>query len=239
MKRKTDYLLIKTARKSLYSVLDSSVVVVVIAILVALLSSCLVSGDENLVKSGGPGQPSIQVVDNDMEEVSNFEQDDFSAMVAEEKLINEPIRTDWRSLATKANQLVPPYAEIEPEYKRVCIYPNWSILRESEMAKIYPEDLDANLCTHIHYAYANIDVRTFQLTPSQYQDFNRGEHGAVSLPFPLTSLSIVQDLMGSIRSAIVRENTEASTNVTLFGPASLNPSYINAPKKLNHFNAIG
>ena len=49
------------------------------------------------------------------------------------------------------------------------------------MARIFPEDIDPFLCTHIHYAYANIDVRTFQLSPSQYQDFNSGDHGAVSL----------------------------------------------------------
>lgn len=80
-----------------------------------------------------------------------------------------------------SSKLVAPYAEQTPEYKRVCVYPNWSILRESNMAKIYPEDIDPNLCTHIHYAYANIDVRTLQLSPSQYQDFNSGEHGAVRL----------------------------------------------------------
>lgn len=82
-----------------------------------------------------------------------------------------------------SSKLVAPYAEQNPEYKRVCIYPNWSILRESNMAKIYPEDIDPNLCTHIHYAYANIDVRTLQLSPSQYQDFNSGDHGAVRLIF--------------------------------------------------------
>lgn len=77
------------------------------------------------------------------------------------------------------SKLVAPYADQTPEYRRVCVYPNWSILRESNMAKIYPEDIDPNLCTHIHYAYANIDVRTLQLSPSQYQDFNSGDHGAV------------------------------------------------------------
>ncbi|CAF0718400.1 unnamed protein product [Brachionus calyciflorus] len=78
----------------------------------------------------------------------------------------------------KKNLLVPPYAIHEPEYKRVCIYPNWSILRDSNMAKIFPEDIPPDLCTHIHYAYANIDVRSLQLTPSQFQDTNNGDHGA-------------------------------------------------------------
>ena len=155
-----------------------SILAVACGVLFLASSNYFVSGEEHMVKSGGLGQPSIQVVSDLIEEVSSFENDaDYSQSI---DVPNGPIKTEWRSVATKANQLVPPYAEIEPEYKRVCIYPNWSILRESEMAKIYPEDLDANLCTHIHYAYANIDVRTFQLTPSQYQDFNKGEHGAVS-----------------------------------------------------------
>ena len=72
-----------------------------------------------------------------------------------------------------------PYSETPApdEYKRVCVFPNWSILRDSVMARIYPEDIDPFLCTHIHYAYANIDIRNFQLTPSQYEDFKSGIHG--------------------------------------------------------------
>lgn len=81
----------------------------------------------------------------------------------------------------RKNQLIPPYGEAPDEYRRVCIYPNWSVVRESEVAKIYPEDINPFLCTHIHYAYANIDVGSFQLTPSQFQDSNAGDHGAVSL----------------------------------------------------------
>jgi hypothetical protein len=82
---------------------------------------------------------------------------------------------------SQSHQLIPPYADVQAEYKRVCIYPNWSVLRDSNMARIFPEDIDPYLCTHIHYAYANIDVRTFQLSPSQFQDFNSGDHGAVSI----------------------------------------------------------
>ena len=110
---------------------------------------------------------------------------------------------------SKPHQLIPPYADVPVDYKRVCIYPNWSVLRDSNMAKIFPEDIDPHMCklclfssiflislmifylnsifwlkkgTHIHYAYANIDVRTFQLSPSQFQDFNSGDHGAVIPP---------------------------------------------------------
>jgi hypothetical protein len=64
-------------------------------------------------------------------------------------------------------------------YKRICVYPNWSILRDSVLARIYPEDIDPFLCTHIHFAYANIDIRTFQLMPSQFEDNHNGTHGLV------------------------------------------------------------
>ncbi len=86
----------------------------------------------------------------------------------------------------RKNQLIPPYGDVPDEYRRVCIFPNWSVVRESEVAKIYPEDINPFMCTHIHYAYANIDVGSFQLTPSQFQDSNAGDHGAViSLPLKL------------------------------------------------------
>lgn len=66
------------------------------------------------------------------------------------------------------------------DYKRVCVYPNWSVLRPVKIAKMYPEDIKPTLCTHIHYAYANINVRTLELMPSLRQDVLSGEHGAVN-----------------------------------------------------------
>lgn len=64
-------------------------------------------------------------------------------------------------------------------YKRVCVYPNWSVLRPIAIAKMFPENIDPNICTHIHYAYANINVRTLELVPSLKQDVLDGDHGAV------------------------------------------------------------
>jgi GH18 family chitinase len=72
---------------------------------------------------------------------------------------------------------------LSSSYKRVCIYPNWSALRDSERAKLLPEMIDPFICTHIHFAFANIDVRTLQLIPSQNEDSNYGVHGAVSKVF--------------------------------------------------------
>ena len=124
-------------------------------------------------------KPYIEVVTatNDVEYEESSGDDDDS-----DEQENDDYETVPRATAkSHLNNLIPPYAEVPVDYRRVCIYPNWSILRDSNMAKIYPEDIDPNLCTHIHYAYANIDVRNFQLTPSQYQDFNSGDHGAVCI----------------------------------------------------------
>jgi len=65
------------------------------------------------------------------------------------------------------------------DYKRVCIYPNWASLRSIQSAQLLPEDVDPHLCTHIHYVYADIDVRTLKLIPSLSEDVNSGKHGRV------------------------------------------------------------
>ena len=64
-------------------------------------------------------------------------------------------------------------------YKRVCVYPNWAALRDSESARLLPENIDPFICTHIHFAYANIDMRSLQLIPSQKEDVSSGLHGEV------------------------------------------------------------
>ncbi|XP_043819844.1 chitinase-3-like protein 1 [Dromiciops gliroides] len=40
-------------------------------------------------------------------------------------------------------------------YKLVCYYTSWSQYREGDAA-CFPDDIDANLCTHIIYSFANI-----------------------------------------------------------------------------------
>ena len=64
-------------------------------------------------------------------------------------------------------------------YKRVCVYPNWAALRDSDTARLLPESIDPFICTHIHFAYANIDMRSLQLIPSQKEDVSSGLHGQV------------------------------------------------------------
>ena len=77
--------------------------------------------------------------------------------------------------------------------KRVCIYPNWSALRTSKEAQLLPERIDPNICTHIHYAYANVDVRTLKLIPSQIEDIQSGSHGEVSSYRNYTKYTEVSD----------------------------------------------
>lgn len=117
----------------------------------------------NMISSNDYDSPKVEIINFDSEVYENYDDNPDSA-----------------NASPKKNQLVPPYVLQQPEYKRVCIYPNWSILRDSNMAKIFPEDIPADLCTHIHYAYANIDVKTLELVPSQFQDINSGDHGGVS-----------------------------------------------------------
>jgi chitinase len=74
-------------------------------------------------------------------------------------------------------QLIQKYFCANDDYKRVCIYPNWSILRPIKIAKLYPEQVDVSICTHLHYAYANINVKTLELMPSLKQDILNGTHG--------------------------------------------------------------
>ncbi len=68
----------------------------------------------------------------------------------------------------------------QSNYKRVCIYPNWASLRTNKQAQLFPENIDPHLCTHIHYIYADIDVRTLKLIPSLPEDIKSGKHGGVS-----------------------------------------------------------
>ncbi|CAH1795273.1 unnamed protein product [Owenia fusiformis] len=73
------------------------------------------------------------------------------ALAEANKLKNQPIRNG------------PP----EGGYKRVCYYTNWAQYREPP-AKFLPEDIDPLLCTHIVYAFANMEDH--KLTPLDWND---------------------------------------------------------------------
>jgi len=52
-------------------------------------------------------------------------------------------------------------------YKRVCYYTNWSQYRPSP-AKFFPENVDADLCTHLIYAFATMNGN--KLTNYEWND---------------------------------------------------------------------
>ncbi|CAF1245074.1 unnamed protein product [Adineta ricciae] len=53
----------------------------------------------------------------------------------------------------------------------VCYYTNWSLYREA-MPTLYPDHIDPLLCTHIHYAFADIDPLTLAITPIEEHDIH-------------------------------------------------------------------
>jgi len=52
----------------------------------------------------------------------------------------------------------------------VCYYTNWSIYRHAIVPVLYPDSIDPKLCTHIHFAFAQIDPITFEIQPSENHD---------------------------------------------------------------------
>jgi len=53
-------------------------------------------------------------------------------------------------------------------YRKVCYYTNWAQYRRTPQGKYYPENLDANLCTHVIYAFANL--ANGKLKPFEWND---------------------------------------------------------------------
>ena len=107
----------------------------------------------------------------------------FDTIIAEAILQSDDENNiSWKKSDSKyfSNQRFASYdPSSKDKYKRVCVYPNWSTIRESNVSQLIPEYIDPFLCTHIHYAYANIDLRSLQLTPAQQEDNKNGTHGDV------------------------------------------------------------
>ena len=53
----------------------------------------------------------------------------------------------------------------------VCYYTNWSLYREA-MPTLYPDHINPLLCTHIHYAFADIDPLTLAITATEEHDIH-------------------------------------------------------------------
>ena len=48
------------------------------------------------------------------------------------------------------------------KYHRVCYFTNWGVHRSMKEARLRPEDIPPDLCTHIFYAFASIGGLTLQ-----------------------------------------------------------------------------
>ena len=61
--------------------------------------------------------------------------------------------------------------DIYKKPRRVCYFANWAPYRGLKPA-LYPDSIDPELCTHIHYAFAKIDPDTLSLLPTEEHDIN-------------------------------------------------------------------
>ncbi|XP_036358938.1 chitinase-3-like protein 1 isoform X1 [Octopus sinensis] len=100
----------------------------------------------------------------------------------------------------------------EAEVRRWCYYTNWSQYRTG-LAKFVPEDIDANLCTHISYAFAalkNGKLATFEWNDNDM--YNRVNSLKTSHPNLKTLLSVGGWNMGSMPfvNTVVTEGTRRS-----------------------------
>lgn len=59
---------------------------------------------------------------------------------------------------------------IKVKYNRICYFTNWGAHRSIKESRVYPEDIPADLCTHILYAFANLNARSLQ--PQLANDIN-------------------------------------------------------------------
>ena len=56
------------------------------------------------------------------------------------------------------------------KYNRICYFTNWGAHRSMKEARLYPEDVPPDLCTHILYAFANLNGLSLQ--PQIANDIN-------------------------------------------------------------------
>ena len=66
------------------------------------------------------------------------------------------------------------YKASSDDKRVVCYFANWAQLRQGK-AKYVPENINAELCTHIFYAFANLDSASFEAVPGDVSvDVNDG-----------------------------------------------------------------
>jgi len=62
------------------------------------------------------------------------------------------------------------YFSFKVKYNRICYFTNWGAHRSMKESRVYPEDIPPDLCTHILYAFANLNGRSLQ--PQLANDIN-------------------------------------------------------------------
>ena len=75
----------------------------------------------------------------------------------------------------------------KPLQRRICYFANWAPYRQLE-PPLYPDKIDPDICTHIHYAFAKIDPKTLDLVPTEEHDMNWTEKNKMPLFIRLYSL---------------------------------------------------
>jgi chitinase len=91
-----------------------------------------------------------------------------------------------------SNQLVnchdtPQIISDEVNFRRVCYYANWAPYRKIDPI-LYPDNIDPNICTHIHYAFAKINPDTLELLSTEEHDMNWTEKSHIPLYIRLYGL---------------------------------------------------
>lgn len=81
---------------------------------------------------------------------------------------NEPNKVEsssWLENVENDQELAVKPSGSDDEFKVVCYFTNWAWYRQEPGSKFLPEDIDADLCTHIVYGFAVLDVSTLTIKP--------------------------------------------------------------------------
>ena len=68
----------------------------------------------------------------------------------------------------------------EEEFIIGCYYTNWAQHRKEE-ARFLPKNIDPQLCTHLYFAFANIDIDKMKLSTFEKNDISDNSEVPVSI----------------------------------------------------------